>query len=315
MKHVVPLMVSLVLLVGCSREQQKPEAKAPPVPAVPVAVAQPKVKPVVPPASPVKVAAQSVKPSAVPSGVKEVTPVPSGSTNRKPVSVDTFLMPAGSLASDSEAGMAFAKAQELFQQGQTNAAVDVLTAAVSSSSAENGRPVLIRKLVALLLSSGRVDDAQAACVAYAKDEKAPLGGGFIAPPYQLITQYLIEEKGDAAAAVAWTEQLATLPLSGLAAGINFQDHLTALCAAGRADAVIQSVPDILAFTNEVWSASLVQKVASDMITSSDFDNAERFLSAVEAAPNGKAAHVSTVESMRKTLRSAREAQPAAAPGP
>lgn len=311
MKNVAWMMVGLVLFVGCGRGQQKPEAKAPTAAKPPVVVTQPKVTPV----TSVKVATPSVAPSAVPAAVTQsgqvriVAPAASAAANRKPVSIDTFLMPAAGLPADSEAGVAVAKALELYQQGQTNAAVDVLTAAVKGSSFESGRPVLTRKLVALLLASGRLDEAQAACVAFAKDEKAQSGMSPIAPPYHQITQYLIEEKGDAAAAVSWTEQLAALPLSGMAAGVVYRDRLTALCAAGRTDEVIQSVPEILSLTNEVWSASLVQQVASDLIASSDFDNAERFLSAVEASANGRAAYVDTVGSMRQTMQSARETAP------
>lgn len=307
MKHAAIVLASLVLLVGCGRKKQEPQTKAPSDAPVPAATAPRNDKPLSPPVKPAK---QGVKPSAVPTAAakpdlpKNVVRIPSGSTNRQ-ASIDSFLMPAGFLPPESAAGGAFAKAQDLFLQGQTNAAVDVLTEAVNNPSNENGRPVLIRKLVALLLSSGRVDDARAACIAYAKDEKSALGASPIAPPYHLVTQYLIEEKGDADAAVAWTEQLAKLPLSGLAASANVADYLSALYAAKRVDEIMQSVPVILAYTNEVWSASLVRSVASDMIAHSDFDSAGRFLSAVEASANGRAAYADTIGSMRKQLESAR----------
>lgn len=291
MKHVALVMAGgFVLLVGCSREPQKPESKAPPAKPAPITATQPKSTTGMPPVSVTKTAA----PSTAPVVASIIASAPNAPTNRLPASLSSFLRypPPERLDPESEAGRTLTRAQELFRQGETNAATDLLKTAVKGPGSETASRELVRSLVALLLGSGRVDEGQAICMEYAVSSDPTL---FCGPS---VTHYLIEEKGDAAAAVAWTEQLAALPLQGFAADMNLADHLTALSAAGRRDEVIQRVPDIVVQTNDVRNARILGIVAERMIRASDFDGADLVLGAIEKDAGSKAAYSGMVTGLR-----------------
>lgn len=268
MKQAVSLAVALVLLAGCGRRREPP-AGAPPPP----------------------------RPAAV--GPKAAV--------RAPLPVVSFLVASASvLDPESEARKAASQAQGLFLQGQTNAAIDVLGAAIRRPDVENGRHVLVCMLVSLLMASGRDADAQAIGLEYATAEDDRL---FCGP---LIASCLIE-RGDAAAAVIWTERLAALPLPPEAADLNFGDHLAALSAAGRLDEALERVPGMLMGADPARNVALVRSVATRMIAGSDFAGAEGFLSAVEAAAGGKEPYVGAVSNGRAELTQARARPADAAP--
>lgn len=233
--------------------------------------------------------------------VSEKTASSSTPPRSAPFSEMAFLrVPAPSeLRPDSEAGKALAKAQELYRQGETNAAGAVLSNAVKDPSCAKGRSMLNRKLVALYLCSGRVEDAQAACVAYVQSGAPELFGGAI------VTTYLIEEKRDANAAVSWTERLRKLKLSAAAEHQNLYDNLTALSAAGQMDEVVRRLPDILSRTNDVETVEIMGSVAAFMMKRSEFDHAQRFLDAVEKAGGGRNDCAAMVSLQRKRLEGAR----------
>lgn len=228
-------------------------------------------------------------------------PVLTATTN---IALGIFLRvpPPGFLNPESEAGRAVAKAQDLFRQGQTNSAVDVLTKAVKDPACESGRVIVARKLIALLLHSDRVADAQAAYIASATNEQAA------AFNLAMVNGYLRDTQRPEAAA-AWAARLEALPLRGTAVDYNLGYHLSALAASGRMDEAIRRVPEVVARTNEVLNAFVLENVVEGMIGQSEFQHAERFLHAVEEATAGRNAYTGMVTNLRQTLEGAR-AKPA-----
>jgi hypothetical protein len=305
-KQAVSLIAGAVLLVGCGREPQKPEADAPSAKAAPVAAVPSQVNPVAKPAMPVKPELPRVAQAApVP-----VTPVPVIGNHGIPFSTAIFLQAPhpGTLDPESNAARAVAQAQDLFRQGETNAAVEVLKKAVKDPTCETGRPWLVQMLVAALLASGRVEDAEATCIEYATDQNPKLYCGSV------VTRYLIEEKGDAESALAWTARLEKLELGGAPAELILRDRLMSLEAAGRIDEIVERVPEIVAYTNEAQNMRIMLSVANDMIARSHFDNAERFLASIEAAAGEGKAYSGMVSGLRKRLESVRAESASPAPG-
>lgn len=291
----IALMAGGVLLVGCSGGQNKDETKAPASAARPIAAEPRKAQPAAKTALPGKVEApRAVQPLPPAEGV---TPVASAPTNRPPIAVRVFTR-VSALDPKTEAGMAIEQAQALFRQGETNAALKLLSIAVKDPACETGRDEINRKLLALLLASGRVDDAETAALEYAASGQGKMFGG------SLLTGYLLEN-GDAEAAVAWTEQVRKLSLPEEAATQNLKDGLTALAAAGRLDEASQRLPALIARTNETQSANLVADVVDRLIVLSRFDQAEAFLNATDQAAGGKHAYTSMVANMRLKLDGAR----------
>jgi hypothetical protein len=299
-KQAVSLIAGAVLLVGCGREPQKPEADAPSAKAAPVAAVPSQVNPVAKPTMPAK--------PEMPH-VAQVAPVPVASepvaaTSRMPRSVaEFFRMPPPGAAGVGEATNVVAQAQKLFQQGEVNAAADLLTKALDDPAQEDGHLAILHLLTAVLLASERVDDAQAVCAQYATEDLPGVFSGSI------VTRYLLEEKGDAAAALAWTERLDALPLSGRAKNQNLKDNLMALSAAGRVDEVVQRVPEVVARTGTDDVAKnmfVLDSVVYGMIKRSDFGNAERLVDAIEAAVGSNQAYADRVSRLRDTVKSARD---------
>lgn len=235
-------------------------------------------------------------------------------TNRLPISLAIFLRvpPPGFLSPESDAGKAVAKAQDLFRQGQTNSAVDVLTKAVKDSAGENECAIVARKLITLLLYSDRVADAQTAYIASATNEQAAVFN------VGLVNGYLTGEKErggkeSPGAAAEWAARLESLPLRGPAADYNLGYHLSALAASGKIDEAIRRVPEVVARTNEVMNAVVLGDVADGMIGESEFQQAERFLRAVEEATAGRTAYTGMVTNLRQTLEGARAKSASRAP--
>ncbi len=274
MKQAVLLMMGALFLAGCSRQEREPAARAASATPVPIAAAQ--------------------------------TPA---STNRVPTALAIFLRtpPPGILKPESEAGRIVVKAQELFQQGQTNAAVDLLDKAVSNPACAADRPVLSRKLITLLLYCGRLADAQAAYVESLTDEKAA------AMNISMVHGYLLE-KGDAAAVVEWAARLEALSLPGPAAEGNLANHLVALTKCDRMDEATTLLQQILSRTNEVKNTRLVGNAAYGLIRRSEFDQTERLLDAIEVAAGGRNAYTGIVTNLRKELKSARAKPATPTPG-
>lgn len=260
MKQSVLLMVAAVLLVSCGRQPQKPEAGSPSAKRAPVVAA------------------------------------PNASTNELPVARMMFLQqpPPGELDPASEAARVLSVAQELLRQGRANEAADVLSAAVKDPACESGRQVLVAKLVALLLASDRVEEAQTVCLEYAADAKAA------SSDIGMIHRYLVQ-KGDMKAAAEWADRLGALPLSEPAADQNLTYQLGALAASGSLDEAIRRVPGVVARADESRNIRVLGSVASGMIKGGDFENAKRFLAAVEAAAPGKSAYADMVSNMRHLL--------------
>lgn len=253
-----------------------------------------------------EVSAEQPVPTPSASGV----PPLAASTNRTPISLAIFLRvpPPGFLSPESDAGKAVAKAQELFRQGQTNAAVDALAKAVKDPASENGRAIVARKLICLLLYADRVADAQAAYIASATDERtAEFNVG-------LVNGYLMGEKQMPEAAAEWAARLEELPLRGCAADYNLGYRLSALAASGKMDEAIRRVPEVVARTNEVLNAVVLGEVVEGMIGQSEFQQAERFLRAVEEAAAGRKAYAGRVKDLRQALEDAR-ATPTTQPPP
>lgn len=250
------------------------------------------------------------------SGEKSVDPLSTpvatnlaATNNGMPVALDIFFRvpPPGFLNPESVAGEAVAKAQDLFRKGQTNAAVDLLNQAARDPACESGRAIVARKLIALLLYSDRVADAQAAYIACATNVQAAELN------LAMVNGYLISEKRPEAAA-EWAARLESLPLREPAACENLGYHLSSLAASGKVEEAIRRVPEVVARTNEVLNAFLLECVVYGMIGESEFQQAERFLSAVENATVGRNAYTGMVTNLRQTLEDARAKSASQAPG-
>lgn len=343
MKKVISLIACVVLLVGCSRGQKKSDAKKTPTkPSSEVSVL-PKVTSPVPPGSPGVTGSPGVVgtaiPPAGPSPVVSVPPKqgpagPSPVASVPPVAVapapgaprrddngtpepgvlakrtadylaDISPVPlARMLRPESAAAKEVVKAQDLFRLGQTDGAIDILAEAIKNPDLNGGRTVFVRTQIAMLLSSGRVDEAKALTIQYATDEHPE----FVGP---IITRYLIEEKHDPDAAVAWTDQLGKLPLKPHVVTLNFSDRLVALSAADRLNEVIQNVPGIV---EEEDGMKICVGAAMGMIKTSDFDKAESFLAAVEKASGDDPNYESALKFLNGMLESARASKTNAVPG-
>jgi hypothetical protein len=162
--------------------------------------------------------------------------------------------------------------------------------------------IVARKLIALLLHSDRVADAQAAYIASATNEQAA------AFNLAMVNGYL-RDKHRPEAAAEWAARLEALPLRGSAVDYNLGYHLSALAASGRMDEAIRRVPEVVARTNEVLNAFVLENVVEGMIGQSEFQHAERFLHAVEEATAGRTAYTGMVTNLRQKLEGAR-AKPA-----
>lgn len=288
MKNTVSLIAGVVLLVGCGRGDKQPETKKPATQPAPVAVAPTKTRPVV---TPVVVTALPKDRPAVPPAAR-VTPVPAEPDDLASVPTSAFLQvpPASILDPASDAGRLLAEAQELFRQGQVDAAIDTLAAAVKDPAFENGRQVLVGKLVSLLLASARVADAQAVCMQYPGDERAVANIG-------QVNGYLTKI-GDMNAAADWAAQLEALPLSGPAADQNSIFLLSTLAKAGRIDEAIERVPGIVEGPDEARNIRVLNAAAGGMLKSSDLENGARLLAAIEEATGGNNAYAGMVSNLR-----------------
>lgn len=328
MKRAASLILGAVLLTGCGRGQKKAEATAPSAKPAPVASAQPRTNPAVVSASsggigqvasiskpsvPSPVAPPSAtQPGVVPPAVD----TPEVGDGLRPGSVapekgtpealaDFSIVPLSRrLRPDSAAAREIAKAQELFRQGRTDAALAVLSAAVTDPDLEGGRAVLVRMQVATLLASGRLDEAKALSIEYATGEQPEFTG-------PIVTRYLITEKGDAAAAVAWTDQVATLPLKDYVATLNHSDRLVALASAGRLDEVVFSLPAIV---TKDEGLKICVGASLGMIKVSNFDGAERFISSVGAYTGDDPTYTGAMKYLSAMLESSRAGKTNAVPG-
>ncbi len=299
MKPLASLILGAVLLAGCSREPREQGARVPSAAPTPNAAVQSSDRSVAKPQSASAMELAHVSKPVAESPAEQ--PSPATPAPKQTPSLTTFLAvpPAGVLDPESKAGKVVAQAQELFKQGQTKEALDLLSEAAKDPDCENGRAIVVGKLVSLLLVSGRVEDAEAVCIQHATGENSAFFTGCS------VTRYLIEEKDDAVAAVAWTERVAALPLEGFAADLNSADHLTALSAAGRLDEVIQSIPEIVTQANDAQNAKIFGMVAERMIGNSDFDSAEHLLGAIDKAASDKQAYSSMVSTLRNRIERAR----------
>lgn len=298
MKNVVSLMAGLVLLVGCSREQQKPEANPPTAKPAPVAMAKPVASPAVVPTPAPKAITAVAQPAVPPVGATVSKPAPvTEPTSQPPTSRSIYLeaIPAGMLNPESAAAAALAKAQELFLQGQTNAAAEVLTAAMADPACQPDRPVVARKLITLLLASGLTADAQAAYIASATDEKSALFN------LDILNRTLVVEQNNRAAAAEWAARLEALPLTGPAADLNLGNLVSSLWLAGATDEAAARVPVIMERPDEAQNVTVLRKVGGDIIKNADAESAERFLAAIEKSSQGKAAYADLVSSLRKFM--------------
>lgn len=255
-------------------------------------VAKPKVKPVVK-VAPVAIAAKKSdsKPAISEPPQAEVPPVPATPKHTEALLLVGSFSP---LDPASEAGKVASEARVLFRQGQTNAAMDVLSAAVENPACKSGRPELVRMLASLFLVSDRVSDAQDLCANYVADDSFGCSAA--------IVYYLLKEKNDPAAVVAWTERMDALPLSDVARSQNLGANLTALTQAGRLDDVLTRVPEIVSRPNETDSINSLRAVISDMLSRSDFDNAELLVKTIEASAGQKPAYADFVLFVRQMMK-------------
>jgi hypothetical protein len=221
----------------------------------------------------------------------QVPPVPA---TPKRLEALFLVAPFSSLDPASEAGKVAAEARVFFGQGQTNAAVDALSAAVKDPACQNGRPELVRMLVSLFLVSDRIGDAQDLCANYVTDDTFGCSAAIIS--------YLLREKNDPAAVIAWTERMESLQLSDGARSQNLGANLIAVIQAGRFDDVIARVPEIVSRPNDTGNINSLRPVINDLLSRSDFDNAELLLKAIEAAAGEKPDYAEFVVFVRQMMK-------------
>ncbi len=302
MKFVAPLIAVVVIIVGYWWVRHG--ARVEPLPAggaqvgertknaVVAPVAESKVKPIV------KVAPVATAVEKPDSGTEvqmppqtQVPPVPATPKNSESL---LLAAPFSPLDPASEAGKVAAEARVFFGQGQTNAAIDALSAAVKDPACQSGRPELVRMLVSLFLVSDRIGDAQELCANYVTDDTFGCSAAII--------YYLLKERNDPAAVVAWTERMESLPLSDAARSQNLGANLIAVTQAGRFDDVIARVPEIVSRPNDTGNINSLRAVISDMLSRSDFDNAELLLKAIESAAGEKPEYADFVAFVRQMMK-------------
>ena len=189
--------------------------------------------------------------------------------------------PQGTPDARASAGQkAFEKARTLYFQGNTNGAIDVLSAAMNDKACSDEKPVIFRGILELLLMSDRIQEAQARYLAALQTDERSAESTF-----GMIENFLRSKKDDKAL-LGWTSQLSGLSLpKGLQEKVSAA-HLDANLSAGKFDVVLAMVPQVAKQFGAPASARMFGGVVSSLIGSGNDDQLGQILSAIRAVAGG-----------------------------
>ena len=182
------------------------------------------------------------------------------------------------------------------QGGDTNAAIEVLSVALSDERYANERATVMRNLLGFMLRAGRVDDARTRLLsALDAGDSACIEGGF----GQLYQYFNASE--DRTNVLAWTETLMGLELPTSQKRSAYSWRMRALYEDGQLAAAVALVPESIATMSETDALACIGPLSQLVLKQGDLDTVGLILDEMAAVIEGKPALVSYAMATRISL--------------
>ena len=171
--------------------------------------------------------------------------------------------------------------------GDTNAAIDTLSAALEDDQYLAGRSAVTRDLLGLLLRAGRVEDArERVLAALDAGDTASIEGGF----GQVYQHY--GASGDSTNVLAWTGALMARDLPAVQKRAVYAWRMRALYDDGQVAVAVALIPDSVSTLSEQDALACVGPFTQYVLKSADHDSVAEILDALTSASEGKPALIS-----------------------
>jgi len=167
-----------------------------------------------------------------------------------------------------------AKAEKLYREGDTNAAIEVLSKALESRKYAQQRRWLFDDLLSLLLAVDRADEAKARYMeALGKDDELARGG------FDEMYQYYLS-LNDSVQLAEWTKAVVESELPVDLAETAYICHFKAMLATGGYQDIAARVPVCVAKLGGAASARILKPTVAEVINAGKYEDAGQMLKAI-----------------------------------
>lgn len=168
----------------------------------------------------------------------------------------------------------FTQAQALFQDGNTNAAINVLSKALDNKVYKENRAQIFNGLMNMLLTADRADDAKTRYLeAISQDEKLARAG------FGIVYDYYIR-RGDRSALIKWTKKLIESQLPERLTEQAFIWHMKACYANEQFDQALELVPVCVKKFSAASNRRIFGNLVESIFDNKKYSDAARLLDAI-----------------------------------
>ncbi len=179
--------------------------------------------------------------------------------------------------------------------GKTNEAVDMLTAAMNNPELKDGYPSMLRMLIILKIRSDKIQEAKDIMLNAAQNNPEYLKRSF-----GLICQHYASQN-NIDALLDWTKTLMDKKLPEEYQGSIYFWRTDALYNAGKFDDIINLVPAMIASTTEQNAAYIMRRISGRLLKDKKYDEQMKLLEAAEKASSGNVINSFVITAKQSSL--------------